>query len=61
MLFALAKAASVLDKRAAETISSWLYAAIPSILATIITATIGIFIANFSFKFRNDDNEQCRA
>ncbi len=47
MLFALAKAASVLDKRAAETISSWLYAAIPSILATIITATIGIFIANF--------------
>jgi len=51
MLFALAKAASVLDKRAAETISSWLYAAIPSILATIITATIGIFIANFLSNF----------
>ncbi|GAB6277515.1 MAG: hypothetical protein SAMD01599839_20550 [Rectinema sp.] len=51
MLFALAEAASALDQRAAESIRSWLLGAIPTILASGITAVIGILIVNFFSNF----------
>lgn len=51
MLVSLAAAASELDQRAAESIWSWLFSAIPTILAAIITAAIGILIINFLSNF----------
>ncbi|HBE46580.1 MAG: hypothetical protein RDU47_04985 [Spirochaetia bacterium] len=51
MLLVLAMAASVLDQRAAESIWSWLFGAIPTILAAGITAAIGVLIVNFLSNF----------
>lgn len=51
MLVSLAAAASMLDKRAAESIWSWLFGAIPTILAAGITAVIGVLIVQFLSNF----------
>jgi len=51
MLVSLAAAASALDKRAAESIWSWFFGAIPTMLAAGITAAIGVLIVNFLSNF----------
>lgn len=51
MLFTLAAAASALDPRAAESIWSWLFGSIPTMLAAGITAAIGVLIVNFLSNF----------
>ncbi len=51
MIYSLAQAASALDQRVAESISSWLSGAIPMILAAGITAAIGVLIVNFFSNF----------
>jgi len=51
MLLALAEAASVLDQHAAESIRSWLFGGIPTILAAVITAVIGVLIVQFLSNF----------
>jgi len=51
MLIVLAMAASVLDERAAASISGWLFGSVPIILAAAITASIGIIVVNFLSNF----------
>lgn len=51
MLITLAEAASQLDPRAAESIWSWIFGSIPTILASGITVAIGILIVNFLSNF----------
>lgn len=51
MLISLAEAASMLDQNAAASIRSWLFGGIPTILAAIITAVIGVLIVQFLSNF----------
>lgn len=51
MLVSLAEAASMLDKSAAASIRSWLFGGIPTILAAVITAVIGVLIVQFLSNF----------
>lgn len=51
MLIVLAMAASVLDERAAASISGWLFGSVPVILAAVITGSIGIIVVNFLSNF----------
>ena len=51
MLISLAEAASMLDQSAAASIRSWLFGGIPTILAAIITAVIGVLIVQFLSNF----------
>ena len=50
-LLTLARAAALLDSRVSASISLWLAGAIPTILATIITAVIGVFVVKFLSNF----------
>jgi hypothetical protein len=51
MLVSLAEAASMLDKSAAASIRLWLFGGIPTILAAVITAVIGVLIVQFLSNF----------
>ncbi|MEN6399390.1 MAG: hypothetical protein ABFC74_03300 [Rectinema sp.] len=50
-LLTLARAAALLDSRVSASISLWLAGAIPTILATVITAVIGVFVVKFLSNF----------
>lgn len=50
-LLTLARAAALLDSRVSDSISAWFAGAVPTILATIITAVIGVFVVKFLSNF----------